>query len=143
MQDKSIHRCAIILDMTDFPEWLNEQLNIRGWSQAELARRAGVSRTSISDVLAYKHKAGYELCKAIAKALRVPPEIVFRRAGLLPERVEKTEIEERILVKIRKLPPDEQQRLLRYLDFLIDEHEKEKQPRSTKRLRAQNSGAAA
>lgn len=81
-----------MLEMVDsFADWLLQQLNQRGWSQAELARNADVSRTAISDVISGKHSAGFDLCVAISHALKLPPETVFRAAGLLPSKPETNE----------------------------------------------------
>lgn len=68
----------------DFDQWLIYELNTRGISQAELARMAGVSNTAISDAISMKHPPGFKLCAAIADALGLSPEFVFRKAGLLP-----------------------------------------------------------
>ena len=64
--------------------WLNTQLEERGWSQRELARRTGLSHTAISTVLNSQRNPGWDFCAAIARTLGEPPENVFRMAGLLP-----------------------------------------------------------
>jgi len=69
---------------TDFVQWLIYEMNAKGYSQSELSRRAGVSTTAISNVLAENRSPGPEFCIGIAKALKLPPEHVFRKAGLLP-----------------------------------------------------------
>ena len=69
--------------MNTFSDWLFSQMQAKGWSQSDLARHAGVTRTAISDVLSGRRKAGNELCTAIALALQIPPEEVFRAAGIL------------------------------------------------------------
>jgi len=107
-----------MLDMAySFSSWLLNELTSRGWSQAELARRAGVSRTAISDVISEKHYAGFELCVAIARALNLPPETVFRAAGLLPPVTPDTEYAEQILHLLRQLSPQEQEEILELLRF--------------------------
>ncbi len=67
-----------------FIEWLDEQLKQLGWNDHQLARRAGISHSVVS-----KARTGitpkWEACVAIAAALNLPAETVFRRAGLLPE----------------------------------------------------------
>lgn len=68
-----------------FATWLQEQLDQRGWSQRELARRAGVSHTPISLVLSGQTNLGFRVCRGIARALGVAESEVFHRAGLLPE----------------------------------------------------------
>lgn len=72
------------MDM-DFQDWINQELNQRGWSIRELARRTNLYPGTISKVLNYKNKPGQDFCLAISKALKLPPEEVFRRAGLLPD----------------------------------------------------------
>lgn len=65
--------------------WLSDELNSRGWSIRELARRAGISHTTVADVLSEQRKPTAEFCIAIAKALNVPEESTLRRAGILPK----------------------------------------------------------
>lgn len=68
----------------ELTKWIVQQIEMNGWSMSELARRAGLSTTTISDVLAEKANPGTSFCNGVARALGVPPERVFRIAGLLP-----------------------------------------------------------
>jgi transcriptional regulator with XRE-family HTH domain len=68
----------------EFPDWLNQELNKRGWTYSELARRAGISHSTVSTVISRASKPGPEFCLGIARALGLPPEDVFRKAELLP-----------------------------------------------------------
>ncbi len=68
-----------------FADFLIQEIEIRGWNRANLARAAKVSPTAISDVLNGHRDAGPDLCTAIADALGYPPDYVFRKAGLLPD----------------------------------------------------------
>ena len=70
--------------------WLNGELHRRGWSQRELGRRAGISGAMVSKVLSGE-KPGWDFCVAIARALEVTPEEVFRLARLLPHELGKDE----------------------------------------------------
>lgn len=70
--------------MNTFPEWLLEQMDERGWKQADLARAANLDTAVISNIINRKRKAGEVVCSAIARGLNLPPETVFRIAGLLP-----------------------------------------------------------
>ena len=69
--------------MDDFGVWLLDQINERGWTQAELARRAKVSRAAISLILSEGRRPGHEVSAAIARAFNIPPEQVFQAAGIL------------------------------------------------------------
>ena len=70
--------------MTTFSDWLETELHTRDWRPADLARRAGLSRSTISNVLNDVRSPGAGACQSIAKALNLPAEDVLRVAGLLP-----------------------------------------------------------
>jgi transcriptional regulator with XRE-family HTH domain len=67
-----------------FSDWLNAELIRRDMSQADLARDSGLTTAAISRFMSGSRNASAEACSAIAKALNLPPEVVFREAGLLP-----------------------------------------------------------
>jgi len=71
----------------EFVDWLNTEVEKRGWTFNELARQAGLSSGAVSLVLSSQRGAGPEFCNGIARALHVPAERVFRLAGLLPARI--------------------------------------------------------
>ena len=66
-----------------FSTWLEGKMKEEEWSQAELARRAGLTRGAINNILTEHRQPGPEACRAIAHALDLPEEEVFRQAGLL------------------------------------------------------------
>ncbi len=68
-----------------FGNWLEREIEIRGWTMSELARRCEVSHPAVSRVVSGERGAGPELCRAIAQALEMPEERVFRIAGLLSQ----------------------------------------------------------
>ena len=69
-----------------FGDWVLHELNNRGWDQAELARRSGISDAHISRIVTGGRNPGADSVQRIARALRLPAEEAFRRAGLLPPR---------------------------------------------------------
>ena len=90
-------------------------MEIREWSQAELSRQAGLSRTAISDVISGKAGPGYNLCMSVAKAFEMPPESIMRVAGLLPAEPEIDEEIEQILHEVAKLTKPDQEEVLAYI----------------------------
>lgn len=120
---------ADIMLAMDFSDWLVDWLNKKGWTQSELANRAGVTRTAISDVISRRRNPGTDLCLAIARALDLPPEIVFRAAGLLPPAPSNTEFEEHFLHLLRQLPPKERQEILELLMFKTERTTQSKKSR--------------
>jgi transcriptional regulator with XRE-family HTH domain len=77
-----------MLDMSniEFSEWLTDRVEERGWSFRELSRRADLSSAVISQVVTRKSFPGLDFCLGISRALDIPPERVFRKAGYLPAR---------------------------------------------------------
>lgn len=70
--------------MDEFKAWLNKEVNARGWSRAEAARRGGFSAPLFEQVMNGQTKPGMKFCRGIAKAFGISTEDVMRRAGLLP-----------------------------------------------------------
>lgn len=69
---------------TKFQKWLKRELKERDMIQAELARRANVSRASITKLLSENRTPSYDMCQGIADAFEIPVENVYRAADLLP-----------------------------------------------------------
>lgn len=72
------------INVTEFSSWLLRILEEKGLNQSELARQAGLSRAAISDIISGRRGIGKNAAKQIARALKMPPEQVFRAAGILP-----------------------------------------------------------
>ncbi len=67
-----------------FSEWLQVELDRRGWSQSDCARSANLNRAVINKLLNGKSKPQPSTLVAIARALKIPAETIYRAAGLLP-----------------------------------------------------------
>jgi transcriptional regulator with XRE-family HTH domain len=70
--------------LTDFSQWLRDELAKKGLVQADIARRAGLSPSQVSRIINARSAPSQDALASIARSLRLPPEEVFRRAGLLP-----------------------------------------------------------
>ena len=109
-----------------FVSWLEKELKARGWTMRELARRAGLTHVTISNVLNGTRNPGVEFCLGVARAFREPPELVFRRAGLLPDRQGiEDELYDRFRAYIEALSPERREELFRYVVFLHQEMDRE------------------
>lgn len=109
------------MQSVEFSTWLQEQLNERGWDQADLVRRSGVSQSQVSRIMTGTRNPGPETSKAIARALRLPPEDVLRQAGILPPKNASLSAgDRRFLVetmdKIATLSPDAQRLIADLVD---------------------------
>jgi hypothetical protein len=97
----------------DFVDWLNKQLDIRDWTQADLVESArahgyDITPSQISRVLSRQKEAGLNATIAIAHGLGVSREEAFRARGWLL--VEPTEI----------INPDVDPRIGRLMEQLND-----------------------
>lgn len=67
-----------------FAEWLQSEIEKRGWSQSDCARAADLNRAVINKLLNGKCRPQPTTLIAIAKAFKIPVETAYRAAGLLP-----------------------------------------------------------
>ena len=106
----------------DFAEWLTNELAVKGWDQAELSRRSGITTAHISRIMTGQRHPGSEALSGIARALRLPPEELFRRAGLLPPKRGVTADDQAryndMLEAVRSLSPDGQKLLFEILETI-------------------------
>jgi transcriptional regulator with XRE-family HTH domain len=115
--------------MENFPEWIEKQLVQRDWRPSDLARVAGIADATLSRILNETRKAGPETCVAIARALRIPPERVFRKARLLPPLIagdDDDSIQEMIEI-LRRLPAPERLDLLEYMEYRYQRYERKRE----------------
>lgn len=94
-------------------------LDERGWSQAELARRAGVAHGTISNLINGNKGVGESTLNAIANAFHIPAVEVFRQAGLIPKVPKVSVREEQLLFMFRRMTEDQQNDVIQYSDFLL------------------------
>lgn len=120
---------------TSFINWLNNLLAEKGWTQAELSKRAQISPAMISSVLSGSRDPGMNFCNSVATALKLPPEEVYRVAGLLPEEPP----DDQTLYRIQNLyhtlrDADHKKKALEFMQFLSDLEDKDdRKGKKTKR----------
>ena len=68
----------------NFANWLQQELHTRGWNQAELVRRSGLSVAYVSNLVSGMRSPGANAINGLAHALDVFPEEIMRQAGLRP-----------------------------------------------------------
>jgi transcriptional regulator with XRE-family HTH domain len=103
------------MEKIDFADWLRAEIEERGWSQSDLARTSKISPTQIARILSRERNAGNEAIVAIAHAFKLPPEQVYRAAGILPPAPEINEIIEQILHETQDMPEMDQQEILAFI----------------------------
>ena len=114
----------------EFIHWLDSEMKRRGWSQRELGRRAGISQTTVSLVIAGVRVATPEFCLVVARAFEMPGDDVLRRAGHLPAPLDPEDLAPEVRFRLQEvarkltlLEPEERERLTRQyltqLDFAL------------------------
>jgi transcriptional regulator with XRE-family HTH domain len=69
----------------EFWEWLDGVIEQYGPSERKFAEKVGIAPSVISKARTNVQPISWDACKAIADFIGVPPEKVFRLAGLLPQ----------------------------------------------------------
>ena len=87
-----------------FGDWLLQRLKEKGWTQSELARRAGLSRGTLSNIINGERGVGENTLIAVAHVLGYPPETVFRAAGILPPAKDRTPEIDAVIEAMNDLP---------------------------------------
>jgi transcriptional regulator with XRE-family HTH domain len=105
----------------DFADWLQTEMLQRGLKQADLAREAKINQPTLSRILTRERKPGPEVCTALAKALDIPPDVVFLRAGLLPEvsRIAVDSITQEAAVLMQQLDQSDREEVLNFIKFRL------------------------
>ncbi len=117
-----------MLSMDNFGTWLLKELEQRDMSQSDLAKLSGLSRGTLSNLISGTRGIGTDSIEAIARALRLPPETVYRAAGLLPSQPEADEMVEKLNYKITQLTPGARALAEKLLDALLEEDVKKVAP---------------
>lgn len=97
-------------------DWLIAEREKKGWSQAELGRRAEVTRQTINDYESRRRpNPDEQILMRISKALDFPPVFLPRLAGLYPESPEIDEDTEKIIYESQDLTDLEKQEVLAFI----------------------------
>jgi transcriptional regulator with XRE-family HTH domain len=120
----------------DFSDWLLEEMNKRGWSQADLSRSSGVDRQVISNYINRRRtNPEPEALISIAHGFGISPITVFRKAGLLPEGSDDATFSDWKFL-LDQLPQDEQDELRQIALMKIEKRKKESGAKSLKPKKA-------
>ena len=117
--------------MESFTNWLLQELDARGWSRSEAARRGRISASMFDKVINGHARPGLEFCKGVARAFGMPrPEEVMIRAGLLPPLPEETRNLQEANLLLAQLSDGEQEMLLTQMRALVDRNLQDRGPTS-------------
>ena len=108
--------------MNNFGDWLVEEIEKRDWSKSDLAKAAGISRGTLSNIISGTRGVGEKTLVAIANALDISPTTTFRKAGFLPEEKEISFDDWQHLLE--KIPPEDREEILQILTLKVKRNRK-------------------
>lgn len=98
-----------------FNKWLLDQLKDKDWTQADLSRASGLTSAAISKYMNGRTPDENAIRK-IAKALKLPPEFVFEKAGKLPPKPELSTIKRKLAHLAESLPDSDVEMVIALLE---------------------------
>lgn len=107
----------MVEELNEFSRWLHDQLESREWKPADLARCAAIDKAVVSRILSGVRNPGPDTCVAIAHALEIPEEEVFRQAGYLSRRSAEPHGLAELMQIYTNSPEEDQLDLLEYARF--------------------------
>jgi transcriptional regulator with XRE-family HTH domain len=134
-RNKDYDKMSSVGEKIIFSEWLQNEINKRGWSQSDLARAADLNRAVINKLLNGKSHPQPATLEAISRALKLPIETTYRAAGLLPANSDHDDtLEEAIYVLKNIHSAQRRATAVALLKALIAEEENELREEKVKRL---------
>jgi transcriptional regulator with XRE-family HTH domain len=110
---EDINCVKIMLSMEiKFNDWLKTELDKRGLNQSQLAKLAGISRGTISNIMNENRGIGKNSLLSIARGLKLPATTVLRAASILPEEPEYIPLLDEWNAVFYELTPEDQQEIL-------------------------------
>ena len=110
----------------DFVNWLQKELDKRNWNRSELVRQARnkghkLTTSQVSRVMAREQVGTVEVIMAIASALDLPSEDVFRVRGWLSDSVTNVDPRAQLLAKeVSALPSASRNAALNAMESMLD-----------------------
>jgi transcriptional regulator with XRE-family HTH domain len=118
--------------MENFGSWLLNVLREKEISQSELARRAHISKGTVSNLINGTSGIGEDSLIAIAKALNLPPEILFEKAGKFRPKPELSFIKRQLLHLAEGLPDSDVEIAIAMLEQRQEYYKKNPHAKPTK-----------
>lgn len=127
--------------METFGDWLKHEIELRNMTQRELAVRSGITPAQISRVISGTRGVGEESLLAISRALRLPPETVFRAAGFLPPKSTHNEKLDEALHILSMLEGDDLEEVIQIAKLKLDRKKPPSSKQKTPQKKSRNAPA--
>jgi len=107
-----------------FNDWLLSELRKKEWDQADLARASGLTTAAISKYIGGR-VPNSEALQKIAHALKLPPELVFEKAGLLPPKSELSPKKRELMEKLQHSTDADAQFVIDMLEVAVKNRQRQ------------------
>jgi transcriptional regulator with XRE-family HTH domain len=107
------------MNSENFGEWLKNELNEKGISQKELADLSGITPAQISRIISGTRGIGEQSIIAIAKALRIPVDLMFEKAYGIPSKSELSPKKRELMEKVKIADDSTVQLVIDMLDVAV------------------------
>lgn len=124
----------------DFPIWLQSELNKKGWKPTELAKYSKLSDAAISRILRGERRPDTDTLLSFAKAFKISPSTIFRKAGLLPENDGEDISFEDWQYLLNQLSSYEQEEIRQIIEMKIERRQKAEQTERTRNFKPKKAG---
>lgn len=107
-----------------FSEWLQAEIDKRGWSQSDCARASDLNRAVINKLLNGKCTPQPATLMALARGFKIPVETAYRAAGLLPPSIDGSDAIQELIFLFNSLQsPQRRATAIVLLKALVTEEE--------------------
>lgn len=104
------------MEREKFSDWLLSELKSRGMTQSELARLAGLGSGTISNIMIGNRQVGQDTLAKISHALKLPTDLVFEKAGILPSKPELSPVKRKLAHLAEDLPDSDLESVIAMLE---------------------------
>lgn len=120
----------------EFSEWLMVELENRGWSRSEAARRGGISPSMFDKVINGYAKPGIKFLDGIATAFEMSPIAIYRKAGKFPDNGNGDQVKlEDWQYLLSQMTADEQEEIRQIIEMKIERRRKSEQTARAKNFK--------
>lgn len=124
------YHLANMTSSTEFPVWLQAELDKRGWRPTDLAKRAKISDAAVSRFLSGARTPDAESLAAMAKAMKIRPEKAFLVAIGEDDESESDEWVEETSNKIKLVPSSLRGITDKFIDSMLQGQESQPKAKS-------------
>lgn len=122
----------------EFSEWIVGELERRGWSRSEAARRGDISPSMFDKVINGHAKPGMKFIEGIARAFQIP--VVEVMLHINKKNVEDPWVEE-MSQKLSMIPPSFRDVAKKFIDSMVEGDQRLNQPKPRRNNKPAHKGA--